>query len=67
MPEGWIELHSIMDPRLKWLIRVDAISFIRKKSPADDVSVLLMSGGNIEPQETYTEIMTMLARYGGIA
>jgi len=63
---SFIELTSVMNSKLKWLIRTDAISFIRKKDERGEASILLMTGGTIEPAETYEEIVTML-RGGAIA
>jgi len=57
---SFIELTSSMNSKLKWFIRTDAISFIRKKDEHGNVSILLMTSGTIEPAETYDEVLAML-------
>jgi hypothetical protein len=48
-------------------VPVLAIAFVRRKGPDDDASVLLVTGGTLEPAESYTEIEAMLAGSGSIA
>ena len=68
MPDGgWIELTSQTSKDMRWLVRIEAIAFVRRKGPEGDASVLLMSGGIIEPADSYHDIQAMLARLGGVA
>lgn len=63
----WIELTSQTSKDMRWLVRVEAIAFVRRKGPEDDASVLLTSGGVIEPADSYHDIEAMLARSDAVA
>jgi|KBSMisStaDraftv2_1062788.scaffolds.fasta_scaffold244750_2 hypothetical protein len=63
----FIELTSQTSRDMRWLVPVLAIAFVRRKGPDDDASVLLVTGGTLEPAESYTEIEAMLAGSGSIA
>lgn len=57
----WIELTS-KDGTTKWLIRVANISFVRKKAGGgEEAAILLVSGGTLEPSDSYKNICTKLA------
>jgi len=57
---NFIELTSTMNPKLKWFVRTDAISFVRKKDEHGEASILLMTSGTIEPAESYDEVVAMI-------
>lgn len=60
---GWIELTS-KDGSMKWLLQVTNIAFIRRKSEDGDAAIFLVSGGTLEPSETYSEVCAKITGGG---
>jgi|KBSMisStaDraftv2_1062788.scaffolds.fasta_scaffold837197_3 hypothetical protein len=56
----FIELTSQTSRDMRWLVSVEAIAFVRRKGPEDSASILLKTGGTLEPAESYTYIHDML-------
>jgi len=63
----FIELTSETDEDMRWLINVESIAFVRRTGSDDAASILLNTGGVIAPDQPYSAIVKMLARFGGIA